>query len=120
MRGERVTLNDLKLGGATNHRMKLERVGKHLLEGVSLRENRPNRGLRKKQSWRRESLKLMSVRAKETRRKPTLGGSVLFSLRWVGLSYMRLMASHGICLIERRQEARFSKQRKHTTEYEGN
>jgi len=33
-RGDRVTLDDLKLGGATNHRTKLERVGKHLSEGV--------------------------------------------------------------------------------------
>lgn len=28
-----MTLDDLKLGGATNHRKKLERVGKHLSEG---------------------------------------------------------------------------------------
>jgi len=33
-RGDRVTLDDLKLGGATNYRKKLERVGKHLSEGV--------------------------------------------------------------------------------------
>jgi AbiV family abortive infection protein len=33
-RGDRVTLDDLKLGGATNHRKKLEHVGKHLPEGV--------------------------------------------------------------------------------------
>ncbi len=33
-RGDLVTLDDLKLSGATNHRKKLERVGKHLSEGV--------------------------------------------------------------------------------------
>jgi AbiV family abortive infection protein len=33
-RGECVTLDDLKLGGATNHKKKLERMGKYLSEGV--------------------------------------------------------------------------------------
>ncbi len=33
-RGESVTLEDLRLGGATNHRKKLERMGKQLSEGV--------------------------------------------------------------------------------------
>src|SRR5712691_11244774 len=31
LRGGCITLDDLKLGGATNHRKKLESVGKHLL-----------------------------------------------------------------------------------------
>ena len=34
MRGDSVTVDDLRLGAATNHRKKLERVGKHLSEGV--------------------------------------------------------------------------------------
>jgi len=34
LRGEPVTLNDLKLGDAISHKKKLERVGKHLSEGV--------------------------------------------------------------------------------------
>lgn len=34
LRGETVTLDDLKLGAASNHRKKLARVGKHLPQGI--------------------------------------------------------------------------------------
>ncbi|MGC1413656.1 MAG: AbiV family abortive infection protein [Candidatus Acidiferrum sp.] len=42
--GECVTLDDLKLGGATNHRTKLARVGKHLPEGVFSQGEPPEPG----------------------------------------------------------------------------
>jgi len=43
-RGESVTLDDLKLGAAANHRKKLERVGKHLLEGIFSQGEPPEPG----------------------------------------------------------------------------
>ena len=56
-RGDRVTLDDLKLGGATNYRKKLERVGSTCLKEFSLVESHLSRALVKKRSWRRESTK---------------------------------------------------------------
>ncbi len=44
LRGESVTLDDLKLGAVTNHRKKLERVGKHVLEGVFSQGEPPEPG----------------------------------------------------------------------------
>jgi len=46
LRGDSVTLDDLRLGGATNHRKKLERVGKHLPEGVFFQGEPPEPGSR--------------------------------------------------------------------------
>jgi AbiV family abortive infection protein len=43
-RGESVTLEDLRLGPTTNHRKKLERVGKHLSEGVIFQGEPPEPG----------------------------------------------------------------------------
>jgi AbiV family abortive infection protein len=44
LHGDRVTLDDLKVGDATNHKKKLERVGKHLLEGVFFQGEPPEPG----------------------------------------------------------------------------
>jgi len=44
LRGESVTLNDLRLGDAISHKKKLERVGKHLLEGVFSQGEPPEPG----------------------------------------------------------------------------
>jgi AbiV family abortive infection protein len=46
LRGEHVTLDDLKRGDATNHKKKLARVGKHLPHGVPSYGEPPEPGSR--------------------------------------------------------------------------
>jgi len=63
-RGESVTLDDLKLGAATNHRKKLERVGKHLSEGVLCQLGPFEQATEKEAEWQRR-ISEINIRARE-------------------------------------------------------